>query len=64
MKFVKSVWCNFSVHCLILIVLNTINLTLAAIYNGENLKVNFGAKCLRAIVECLLIWWLVESFKS
>ena len=48
---------------IILIVLNTINLTLAAIYNGEKLKVNFGAKCLRAIVESLLIWWLVESFK-
>lgn len=49
---------------IILIVLNTINLTLAAIYNGENLEVNFGSKCLRAIVEGLLIWWLVESFKS
>ena len=49
---------------IILIVLNTINLTLAAIYNGENLKVNFGAKCLRAIVESLLIWWLVESLNK
>lgn len=48
---------------IILIVLNTINLTLALVSDGNNIKISFKAKLLRAVVESLLIWWLVESFK-
>jgi hypothetical protein len=49
---------------IILIVLRTIKLTLAAWLNGEEVEVSFLANLFKLVVDSLLIWWLVESFKS
>jgi hypothetical protein len=49
---------------IILIVLRTIKLTLAAWLNGEEVEVSFLANLFKLVVDGLLIWWLVESFKS
>lgn len=46
------------------IVLRTIKLTLAAWLNGEEVEVSFLANLFKLVVDGLLIWWLVESFKS
>ena len=48
---------------IILIVLRTIKLTLAAWLNGEEVEVSFLANLFKLVVDGLLIWWLVESFK-
>lgn len=45
---------------IILIVLSTIRLTLAAIFNGEERQISFPYTLFRLVI----IWWLVESFKS
>lgn len=47
----------------ILIVLYTASLTLAAVFNGELKEVSFSYTLIRMVIEGLLIWWLVESFK-
>lgn len=49
---------------IILIVLSTIRLTLAAIFYGEKRLVFFPYTLFRLVIKGLLIWWLVESFKS
>jgi hypothetical protein len=49
---------------IILIVLRTIKLTLVAWLNGEEVEVSFLANLFKLVVDGLLIWWLVESFKS
>ena len=49
---------------IILIVLKVIKLTLAACLNGEEVEVSFLANLFKLVVDGLLIWWLVESFKS
>lgn len=49
---------------IILIVLRTIKLTLAAWLNGEEVEVSFLANLFKLVVDGSLIWWLVESFKS
>ena len=45
----------------ILIVLYTA--TLAAVLNGEVREISFSSTLTRIVIEGLLIWWLVESFK-
>lgn len=47
----------------ILIVLYTATLTLAAFLNGELREISFSSTLARIVIEGLLIWWLVESFK-
>ena len=47
----------------ILIVLYTATLTLAAVLNGEVREISFSSTLTRIVIEGLLIWWLVESFK-
>lgn len=48
---------------IIFIVLNTISLTLAAIFDGEEREIKFSYSFIRIVIESLLIWWLIESFK-
>lgn len=47
----------------ILIVLYTATLTLAAFFNGELREISFSSTLTRIVIDGLLIWWLVESFK-
>lgn len=47
----------------ILIVLYTATLTLAAFLNGELREISFSYTLTRIVIDGLLIWWLVESFK-
>ena len=49
---------------IIFIVLNTISLTLAAIFDGEEREIKFSYSFIRIVIESLLIWRIVESFKS
>lgn len=35
----------------------------AACFNGEEVEVSFLANLFKLVVDGLLIWWLVESFK-
>lgn len=48
---------------IILIVLYTVRLTLAAVLNGEQREISFSSTLIRMVIDGLLIWWLVESFK-
>lgn len=46
---------------IILIVLYTASLTLAAVLNGEQREISFSSTLIRMVIEGLLICWLVNT---